>query len=273
MENAQYHALYAALDANFTEGWRGKLRTCGYGGFDENRQNDAASPPMYLGAYRNPDLTTPGAYAVTRFDPGSEELEAESTHPNSWREYSISFLPSATYNGAQNGSHAVVDPESFAGLMSHVAWRLQSPGKEVRLTYWDNAFTLPQHLIFAQKTNGRELKPVCVDALTSIGRTDLLTLTVEDYELETLRALDRIHDNPVINRYWREGTTATLGSSLNSDTSVQVYATQTTIPGVEQTLVCVYSPCDLNGEIPLGAYKVPAKRLGYWLTPELQEVR
>lgn len=263
LENSHYHALYAAFNANSAAGWQGKLRTVGYGSFAENLQNDAASLPMYLGFYRSADLTTPGAYSVEDFS-GQQ-----------WAEYSISVgnPPSPIYSGFAAGRHAVIDPESFAGLMSHVAWRMQSPGREVRLTYWDNSACKPNHLIFADKTNSTTLKQGHVDALTALGRADLLELTIEDYELAVMRELARIHDHPVINRYWCEGTTVLLSSPLNTVTATKVYATETSLPGERQTLLLVYTPCDLAGEIQVGPYSVPAKRLGYWLTHSVVEVQ
>lgn len=276
LEREQYQALYAAFDANSAPGWQGKLRTVGYGGWEENHQNDAASPAMYLGNYRSADLTYPGAYAVNRWDAGTEESANEAINQKSWREYSISIgNPSAAsvYFGFAAGRHAIVDPESFAGLMIQVIWRMHAPGREVRLSYWDNYNVKPSHLIFSTGANKTTLKQVYVDALTAIGRQDLLTLTIEDYELATLRQLARIHHHPVLNRYWREGTTVPLSSPLNTATATKVYATETRIPGESRSLLCVYTPCDLEGGIPVGEWSVPAGRLRYWLTPvELEEV-
>lgn len=259
-ERERYQALYAGFRENLSEAWRAvPFRTVGYGGPSENTQNDASSPPYYLGYFRSPDLTAPGAYDVLDFG-------------GSWSEYSISIgnPPGASvYGGYAAGRHAVVDPESFAGLMSHVSWRMQSPGREVRLTYWDNAATKPDHLIFADGTNSPTLKQVHVDALTGLGRDDLLTLTIEDYELATLRALARIPHHPVINRYWREGTTRLLYSPLNDATATRVYATETTIPGIEQKLLHVYTPCELSGEVDVGEHTItllPGDRSVYFRT-------
>lgn len=273
MENAQYRALYAAFDANLSASWQGKLRTVGYGGWTENRQNDAASPAMYLGFYRDPDLTKPGAYAVTRWD-GTEEAAAEAGNPKAWREYSIAAgqVQKALYTGAVTGRHAVVDPASFAGLMTHVAWRMQSPGREVRLVYWDNYNIKPTHFIFGASRNSTTLSATSVAALTSIDREDMLTLTIADYEVAVMQAFARIHNHPILERYWREGTTVALSSPLNTSTATKVFATETTIPGERATLLCVYTPCDLVGEIQAGGWTVPVKRFGYWLTGSVQEI-
>lgn len=273
LENAQYRALYAAMEANSAPGWRGKWRFCGYSTIDKNRQNDAASPPMYLGFFRDPDLTVPGAYAVNRWDAGSEELAAEQANPKAWREYSLSVtqIASAIYVGKQRGRHEIVDPVSFAGLISHLAWRMQSPGREVRFTYWENAFTVPSQLVFA-KDKGTVPEAAHVNALTALGRPDLLTLTVEDYERAVMQSLARIHSNPVLSEYWRRGATRLMTSPLNTATATKVYATETTIPGVTAQLVCVYTPCDLPGVIQVEGLLLPAKRLGYYLTNPILEI-
>jgi hypothetical protein len=274
LERAQYQALYAAFETNSAPGWQGKIRTVGYGGFDENRQNDTASPPYYLGFYRDPDLTKPGAYSVNRWDAGSAELANEAANPKAWREYSICVgNPSAPiYSGYVSGRHAVVDPASFAGLMAHLAWRMQSPGKQVRLVEWDNAAVKPTHLIFAQSTNGTTLKPDAVAALTSIGRPDMLSLTLGDYEGAVLRSLGRIHTDPRINEYWRRGTTRLMTSPLNTATATKVYATETTIPGVTAKLVYVYTPCDLAGLIQVEGLLLPAERAAYYVDGSAIEI-
>lgn len=275
LERAQYQALYAAFDANSAPGWRGKLRTTGYGEWRENRQNDAASPAMYLGYYRDPDLTKSGAYAVNRWNAGTEELANEAANPKAWREYSISVgnPPSPIYSGYQAGRHAVVDPESFSGLMAHVAWRMQSPGREVRMTYWDNYNTKATHLVFATSANATTLKQQHVDALTALGRADMLTLTIGDYEMAVLRAFDRIHDSPLLSRYWRDGTTRLMTSPLNTATATKAYATETTIPGVTAKLVYCYTPCDMIGLIQVEGLLLPAKRSGYYINGAAVEVQ
>lgn len=274
LERAQYRALYAAFDAALAPTWRGKLRTCGYGGWDENRQNDAASPPMYLGFYRDPDITKPNVYTVNRWDSGDEAAN-ETTNPKAWREYSIAVgnPASAVYTANVAGRHAAVDPPSFAGLMTHVAWRMQAPNREVRLVQWDNYNVKPTHFIFATGTNQTTIKQQHIDVLTSIGRTDLINVTIEAYELAVLQNLDRIHDNPILSRYWKDGTTKLLTSPLNTTTATKVFATETTIPGITETLLVVYTPCNLTEAIQVGTHLVPPQRLGYWLTGSSVEIR
>jgi len=257
-ENALYHALYAAFDAELTDGWRGKLRTVGYGSFDENHQNTTASIALYLGWYSDSLLTSP------QHEQALASYQAD-WQTSAWRELSVDIVPPAVIAGHQSQQHAIVDPESCAGFFTAMAWRMQSPGKEVRLVWWDNANTLPTQILVAPKPNVAEY-------LLSIGRTDVANATVEDYELALLRQLKRIADHPTINRYWREGTTRVLACPLNDATANRVYATETEIPGVAQTLLFVYTPCDLSGEIEVGAWTVRAKRCGYWLTGSVQEI-
>ena len=240
-ENARYQAFYEGFDAALTPGWRGKMQTVGYGRADENYQNDAQSPALYLGGSAGEVLTDP--FYRTQLSNDFSRWE--------WAEWSVSLKGSVVAAGVVQGRTAAVDPESFAGYMTHSAWRMQ--GKPVRLTFFAKHTTVPTQLIVTE--------PEDITACQSIGRPDLLTLTVQDYEIALLRQMARIHDHPVLSRYWNEGTTVVLPSTS------QVYATETTVPGEARKLLCVYTPCDLTGEIQVGEWSVPAKRLGYWLTP------
>ena len=273
LEKAQYKALYTAFDANLTPSWRGKLRTVGYGGWDENRQNETCSPAMYLGFYRDPNITKPGAYSVQRWDTGTE-VANEAVTPKAWREYSIAVgnPANAIYAPFASGFHDPVGPDSYAGLMTHVAWRMQTPGREVRLVEWDNYNVKPSHLLFATGTNQTTLKQAHVDALTALGRADMLSLTIEHYELAVLKELARINNNPLIREYWERGTTRLMSSPLNTATATKVFATETTIPGVTAKLIVVYTPCTLPGVIQIEDKLVPAKRLGYYLSSGLTEI-
>jgi hypothetical protein len=266
-ENSHYAALYNAFDAALSPEWTGKLRTCAYGGWSEGRQADTASVTFYLGFFVPTDLTDP-KYQSIKFGPAEAEYASQA-----WREWSISIYPDAVFEGAKLGRHAVVDPESYAGFMSHALWRMQSPGQEVRMTYWRGYLTKPDRPILASIDRDVEgISDVRRQAVIDLGRPDLLERTVGDYEVAVMQAMDRIHDHPVINRFWREGSTVLLSSPLNTATATKVYATETSIPGETATLLCVYTPCDLSGEIPVGGWTVRAKRLGYWLTGSVQEI-
>lgn len=258
LENAQYAALYEAFEANSAPGWQGKLRTVGYGGFHENRQNDAASPALYLGYYRPSALTDP-AYLESFADYLAECEDNEARHPETaWREYSIGINRRPIFEGAVAGLHAAVDPESYAGFMTAVAWMFQKPGVQFRMTGWESYRTTPELRLFSEAD---------LPTLESIGRADLLPVTIGDYEDAVLRHFDRIHDHPTINRYYTQGTTRLLTSPLNDAANVRVIATETAIGGTERRLLCVYTPCDLQGEIQVGEWTVPAKRFAYYLTP------
>lgn len=265
LENAQYAALYAAFDANSAPGWQGKLRTVGYGGFRENRQNDAASPPLYLGYYRPKILTDP-AYLDSFLAYRDECDENETRHPDTaWREYSIAINKGPIYEGAlpEVAKHAAVDPESYGGLMRAVAWLFQKPGVQFRAIGWESYRTTPAMRLFSDTD---------LPLLESIGRSDLLAVTIGDYELAVLRAFDLIHKHPVINRYYVEGTTELLQCDANDPLNVRVIATATTIAGEERKLLHVWTPCNLTGELTLTngveTWMVPGNRRSqHYLTP------
>jgi hypothetical protein len=256
----QYRAFYDTFDANLSPGWSGKLRTVGYGNWSETKPHDTASPPLYL-AYWTPDVLTDPGYLTTKLDWFNEQIGRQ---PQAWREWSVGCYPKSIYTGLQLGVHDAVDPASFAGFMLHAAWRnLQSPGVEARMTYWDNYNTLPTQLMLTGSH---------VTAVQALGREDLLSLTIHDYEVAVMQQMARIHQHPVLNRYWREGTTTVLDSPQNDAATVRVYATETKIEGVQQTLLCVYTPCGLTGEIQVGEWTVPAKRFAYYLTGAVREI-
>jgi hypothetical protein len=227
---------------------------------------------MYLGSYRSPILTDP-RHAADLATRNAEWAAIDAESPGNLREWSIScrFKANSTYDGAVSGAHAVIDPASYAAWNVHLAWAAHAyPNAEVVLREWAGAHTSPGQLFYAGATG--VLSQTHVNALTGLGRQDLLTLTLEDYELATLRALDRIHDHPTIGRYWREGSTTVLTSPQNDATANRVYATETVIPGENATLLYVYTPCDLAGEIQVGGWTVRAQRSGYWLTGSVQEI-
>jgi hypothetical protein len=247
-EIERYHALFAAFAAELSAGWQGKLRTVGYGGLSETYPHDTSSDPFYPGWYTDPILTSPAH---------ETRLASLKTTWRAWHELSITLMPSAVTAGAMAGLHDPVDPESCAGFYTAVAWRMQAPGKAVRMVWWDNYNTPPGFVLTSPK-------PAVQAELVSLGREDLLTATVGDYELALLGQLARIQNHPVINRFWREGTTTVLASPLNDAIANRVYATATSVPGETRKLLYVYSPCTL-GEIPVGEWTVPHE--GYWLTP------
>jgi hypothetical protein len=267
-DNAHYHALYAGMDAAMVPGWQGKLRTVGYGGFVENRQNDTASVQMYLGYFKDGSLTD--SDYMRDYNAAAAEWPAAG-----WREWSIRPCgtgPRFIYEGAQLGLTAAMDPTSFGGWNAWLAWASHQPGIDFRAVEWHSAQTTPRQLIFAS-TGTSTIQQVHVDSLAAIGRSDLLTATVEDYERAVLCQFQRVHTHPVLNRYWREGETVLLLTSpLNTSTVNRVYATETTIPGISQTLLTVYTPCDLSGEIQVGGWTVPAKRFAYYLTGAVLEI-
>jgi hypothetical protein len=267
------NAYFAGFQSMLPTGWQAvPFRTIAYGNVAESWYADANSMPMYLGSYRSPILTDP-SHAVDIATRNAEWAAIDAESPGNLREWSIScrYKANSTYDGAVTGAHAVIDPASYAAWNVHLAWAAHTyPNADVTLREWQPSHTEPGLLFYGNSLGVLSQKHI--DALASIGRADMLTLTVEDYELATLRALDRIHDHPTINRYWREGSTTVLASPQNDATANRVYATETSIPGETATLLYVYTPCDLTGEIQVGGWTVRAKRLGDWLTGSVQEI-
>lgn len=264
-ETALYQALFAAFDRNLSESWRGKLRTVGYGGAYENYQHDAASPNLYMGWYRPAVLTDPAH--LREWNDWRANWDAGNANPRAWRELSIRMRGPTLFEGAQQGRHDVVDPESFAAYMAFGMWAMQHPGREVRMTYWEGYRTRPDKLLLVSQP--------WRDAVTALGRSDLLTLTVGDYETAVEKHMARIHTNPILSRFWRDGTTQIIGSPQNDAQNVRVYATETTCQGEAQSLLYVYSPCSLTGPVQVGNHTLPTgfRRSAYYLTNPVQEVQ
>ena len=269
LENAQYHALYDAFEAKSAPGWQGnRIGTVGYGDWDENQQNPAASPPLYLAYYRPPSLTQRalGSGQVGNYYDWVLQYRDRCIANNAgWQELSIGINKKIIYAGAVAGQHDAIDPEAYAGYMTWVSWALHIPGKPFRGVGWEGYLTKDTQRLFTDAD---------APLLASIGRSDLLPVTVGNYEVELLKAFDFIHDNPVVSRYRREGTTRVLSSPLNDASSVRVWATETTIPGETRKLLYVFTPCTLTGEIEVGEWTVPSKKVAYYLTPvALEEVQ
>lgn len=250
----KYQALFAAFQANLSPNWQAvPFGTCGYGW---DSFHDAGSPPAYTNYYaeRPASLTSPGWNTIIR---KYRDRWISETDPKEWREASIKLAGVTVLQSVVDGTGDFIDAESYAGFNMHWAWAMQSPGRAVRLVWWDNYNTLPTLLIAGAYK----------DKLTQLGRPDLATMTITDCEVAVMRSELQIHTNPTINRYWREGTTQLLSSPLNDAKVTRVYATETTIPGVQQTLLCVYSPCTI-GPVQVGGYTLPEgfKRFGYYLT-------
>jgi PKD repeat protein len=252
LENAQYHALYNAFESNSAAGWQGtKEGFVGYGGWDENQQNESASSTLYLAFYRSKILTDKVKAAGTvgnYYDWVIDYRDQCNANNAKWNELSISINKAAIHAGPVAGKHAAIDPKSYADYMTWVAWILQ--GKDVRLVEWHGYQTKPEQRLYAD-----------TDAalLSSINRSDLLGVTIGDYELATLASFNKIHDNAILTKYWKEGTT-----------TVKIFATETTLPNITTKLVYVYSPCDLTEEINVGNYTLPGafNRSGYYLVDQ-----
>jgi hypothetical protein len=177
-----------------------------------------------------------------------------NAHAAVWNEMSIGINKRAIYSGAVAGVHEAVDPASYAGYMTWVAWLLQRPGKDVILTGWEGYRTPPDARLFVDTD---------LPLLESINRPDLLNVTVGDYEVTLLQHFDRIEEHSLLSKAWNEGATVVLDSSYNTPAEVQVFATQTTFGN--QTLLYVYQPDDLEGMVPVGEWEVPAARSAYYV--------
>jgi hypothetical protein len=262
LENEQYHALYNAFESNSASGWQGTREGfVGYGGWSENQQNPAASSTLYMAFYRSKILTDKIKVAGTvgnYYDWVIDYRDQCNANNAKWNELSISISKAIIHTGAVAGKHAAVDPKSYADYTTWVAWVLQ--GKDVRFVEWHGYRTEPTQKLYA----GTETD---IALLSSINRSDLLEVTIGDYELATLDAFNKIHDSTFISKYWKEGTTTVLPSTLNNAVDVKVFATETTLPNDTTKLIYVYSPCDLTGEIKVGPYTLPEgfQRSGYYL--------
>lgn len=244
-ENARYHDFYSGFENALTPAWQGKLRYVGYGREDENYQNHAMSPALYLG---DDVLTNP--QIASRLDMDFSQWD--------WAEWSISLKAPLIYLGAMRGVTAIVDPESWAGFITHAMWRMRRHNSEVRLVHFAKHTATPYQSLFTEADD--------IAAAHAMGRPDLLSLVLWQYELPVMREQARIRDHGTISRYWQHGTTRVI------PTEAGVYATETSISGESETLLFVYTPCDLTGDIQVGEWSVPAQRFGYWLTNQVREV-
>lgn len=260
-----YHALYEELRASWGDAWRSvPFRTIGYGGPAENYANDASSSQFYMGFYRDPVLTNPEHQAWLD---DRRTLNWDTLGPTGWAELSIQQSARCVFQGALDGAHDAVDPESYSGFMAYTLWTMQAPGREVRLTYYDSYRTPPTELTFPVGHPFRQ-------SLTAIGRDDLAELTISDWEVAVMERMRFIHEQPIVNRYWRDGTTTILDSADNDASAHRVYATETKIGNGKQTLLCVYTPCSAEQlpEIRVGEYVLPWRRFAYWLTNGVVEI-
>ena len=129
-------------------------------------------------------------------------------------------------------------------------WGMHKAGVPVNVTYWDENATKPDFVLVSPKPN---VQQQCID----LERPDLLTMTVGDVCLELHAGMKLMESHPVISQYWNEGTSERVESSLNTPTEFRVQATRVTLPGTEQQLLHVYTPCDLVDPVPVGDLLLP----------------
>lgn len=198
---------------------------------------------------------------------------------------SIHIKPRAVYEGAVNGRHAALDPDSYRGYITQILWLLRRSGEPVMLRAWWPSKTKPEDSIF-QDGDPRA-------ALASIGREDLLDKTVEDYEIAVFEAINSICENKTLRRFWMDGVSVTAGEPFPrlldvdvndpradwldnkgriTDARLMVWVQEIELDGFDRNLLVLYSPADLEGTVTVGEYVLPVKRRAYFLTNPVQEI-
>ena len=257
----RHQALFSAFRANFSASWRAvPFRTVSY---NVGLGHDASSLQTYTNYYERPGPLTAAFY---RNEIATRRSRWQSgSIPGAWRELSIRLRGPTVFAAVQDNTGDFVDAESYAGFNAHYCWALQTPGKEVRLTWFEGYLTKPEYRVTGDNATWSA-------TLNALGRSDLNAMTVGQCEVAIMQRMREIHEHKTLRRYWQQGTTELLPSSQNTTTLTRVYATATSLPDSPRKLLVVYTPCrstDFSGDLNAGQWNVPYARFAYYLTDPL----
>lgn len=251
----QYLAFFSSFVENLSESWKSVWN--GNVGYGSDPYHDSNSLQTYTGFYRAEALTHPDY--INEVVERRKQWEKEKVNPKSWRELSIRLRGPTVYANRKNNSGDFVESESYAGFNVFYAWAMQSINRDVRLVWWEGYLTKPTANVLNDSWKA---------SATSLGATpEILNLTVGQCEVAIMQHLDRIHKNPILNKYWKQGITNLLTSPINTTSTIKIYATETKIDGLSNSLLFVYSPSTITTPINVGPYTLSEgfSRYGYYL--------
>lgn len=178
--------------------------------------NDGVGPNFYLNYQGFPwDLTSP---LLTKWiDANRVAWEfKEARNPDAFRMLFTWINGTGALRGAKEGKHQPVSPEMWGAITAWLCWTYRKPGRAFAIIPWVENDAKADAPMFnaAQQAD-----------LLAMG-ADFGNATWGDYHTAAARALNPILDNPVIRRFWEEGTPAShpapvdawcAASKLNGD--------------------------------------------------------
>lgn len=213
---ALYDAYYKAMADAFPQTWRAakyltgayksgrvrdwqfpKIVTDAVGPCPDATYVNGSGSEFYVGWYLTSDLTDP---ALDKFNAQQRPAWGweEAHDPDSFRLIFVFLNGEYALRSARVGKHPPITPEVWGACIAWLAWNNRGPNRRpVMINHYTDNAVKPTDPFFTASQQAE---------LVAMGRPEMCSLTEGDYAAAGARALNPILDNPVIRRFWEDGT-------------------------------------------------------------------